>query len=364
MNLEVNAGAPAAKFRIKRIIFLFLALFLLNGFSAGIVRAENGKIAYTYGNAIYKMNADGTNPQQFTFPPVESGYERDYSPVWSPDGTKLAFVRLTAETVAGNNTGDGNWGMVGESPYYTVFTYGIYTVDYNGGNLTQIKTSSSFINDLAWSPDASKLTYVQGGDMTFAGVLQACGGDTYIYTVNAVANGASVRLAETAGGTDPSWSPDGGKIFYAVNNNLDDYGIYSVNLSTNSVQRHTFDSSAPADPEVSPDGSKIAYAVNYTQEQCLYGNMSTMGPTRPPIYTGTLILYNILQNHSVILTNKASSPVWHPSGNLLLFVSTGSNGEWSENMAERELATITAQGTNLTIIQNWQTGELSGSWSP
>ncbi|HYP50899.1 MAG TPA: hypothetical protein VEQ34_08155, partial [Pyrinomonadaceae bacterium] len=86
--------------------------------------------------------------------------------------------------------------------------------------------------------------------------------------------------------------------------------------------------------------------------------------TRMQIYTGSLILYNISQNNSVILTNRASSPVWHPNGNTILFVSSGSNGDWSEQPAEPDLATITAAGTNLTLIQNWQIGELSGSWSP
>jgi Tol biopolymer transport system component len=357
MNLEVNAFAPEGKFSIKRIIFLLLALFLLNGFSAGIVRAENGKIAYAYANAIYKMNPDGTNPQQLTAF-TDLGYHREYSPVWSPDGTKIAFVRYTS-----NHSNEGGGGLNGDT-YNTVDVYNIYTIDYNGGNLTLIKTSSDFLNDLAWSPDGTKLAYVQGGDTTYAGIYQTCGGNTYIYTIDAVAGGSSVRLGATAGGIDPSWSRDGTEIFYAVNTNSENFGIYSVNLSTEEVQRLTYDNYAPADPEISPDGSKIAYAVDYPQEQCLFGNMSTMGPTRTQIYTGSLIVYNISQNNSVILTNKASSPVWHPSGNLILFISSGSNGEWSEQLGEPELATITAAGTNLTVIQSNQFGVLSGSWSP
>lgn len=360
MNLEINTYAPEVKLTIKRIIFLFLALFLLTVFSVENVRAENGKIAYAYANAIYKMNPDGTNVQQLTTPPFGNGYNRDFSPAWSPDGTKVAFVRLIAEEVA---TGGGG-GLDSDTSYYTVFTYGIYTVDYNGGNLTQIKyTGTTFVNDLTWSPDGAKLAYVQGADTTFAGRLQACYGNSYIYTVNAVAGGASTLIAAAANGIDPSWSPDGTKIFYAVNNNSEDYGIYSVDLSTNAVQRLTIDNLPPADPEISPDGTRIAYAVNYKEDQCLAGNMSTMGPTTIYTYRGNLIVYNIQQNTFVTLANGASSPVWHPSGNLILYVSS-QGGEWSEEGGEQELTTITTAGTNRTLIQNWQWGELSGSWSP
>ena len=359
MNLKLNTVAPKAKFTDKRIISLFLALFLLIGFSAANVSAENGKIAYAYANAIYKMNPDGTGAQQITFLANDLGYHRDYSPVWSPDGSKIAFVRLSSYTTYGE--GGGGWN--GDVPYETVNTYSIYTIDYNGGNLTQIKTGAAFVNDLTWSPDGTKLAYVQGADTTFAGNLQTCAGNVYIYTINAVANGTPTLIGAAVSGIDPSWSRDGTKIYYAVNNNSEYYGIYSVNLSTNSVQRHTYDNLPPADPEISPDGSRIAYAVDYAQEQCVAGNMSTMGPTRIQIYTGSLIVHNLVQNNSVILTNKASSPVWHTSGNLILFISTQS-GEWSENTAEPELATITADGHNQTIIQNWQTGELTGSWSP
>ncbi|HEX8735899.1 MAG TPA: hypothetical protein VF721_11275 [Pyrinomonadaceae bacterium] len=359
MNLELNMGAPKAKFTDKRIISLFLALFLLIGFSAADVSAENGKIAYAYGNAVYKMNPDGTGVQQLTFSTYDlNSYSRDFSPVWSPDGTKIAFVRLNSYTTPGD---DGGWSS--DSSYNTVYTYGIYTIDANGANLTRIKSGPAFVNDLAWSPDGTTLAYVQGGDTTFAGSFQSCGGNTNIYTIEATEGGEPVLIESAQNGIDPSWSPDGTKIYYAVNNTSAKYGIYSVDLLTTAVQRLTFDEFAPADPEASPDGSKIAYAVDYAVTDCLAGNMSTMGPTRVQVYNGSLIIYNISQNSSVIITNRASSPVWHPGGNLILFVSA-LNGAWSDGVGEPDLSIITPDGHNLTMIQNWQTGELTGSWSP
>ncbi len=40
------------------------------------------------------MSSDGTNPVQIT-----SGPERDVYPSWSPDGTRIAFGRATADGI-------------------------------------------------------------------------------------------------------------------------------------------------------------------------------------------------------------------------------------------------------------------------
>ncbi|HEX8369381.1 MAG TPA: hypothetical protein VF604_12625 [Pyrinomonadaceae bacterium] len=345
-----------------RIIFLFLALFLLNGFAAVNASAENGKIAYASANAIYKMNADGTSVQQLTF---TDSAQRDFSPVWSPNGTKIAFVRSTAtqqESTPTGGDGGGEWEWIPSDPVYiTVYTYSIYTMDYNGANLTLVRNSAAFINDLTWSPDGTKLAYVQGADTTYMGVFQTCGGDSHIYIVEAIAGGAASRVSAAVNGIDPSWSRDGTKIFYAVNNSEENYGIYSLNLSDNSVHRWTYDGAAPADPEISPDGTKIVYAAGYAEQECLFGNMSTMGPTRMYTYRGSLILYNITQNSYQMLTSGASSPTWNPNGTLILYVNSGGSSG-AEGDVGQELTTITATGYNQMRIQNVQTEE-SGSWS-
>lgn len=363
MNLKSNAVAPEANSPIKRIIFLFLALFLLNGFSALNIPAESGKIAYASANAIYKMNADGTSVQQLTF---TGSNQRDFSPVWSPNGTKIAFVRSTATqeetTGGGGDGGDGDWEWIPSDPtYYTVYSYSLYTMDYNGANLTLIRNSPTFINDLTWSPDGTKLAYVQGADTTYMGVFQTCGGSSNIYIADAIAGGAASQVTAAVNGIDPSWSRDGTKIFYAVNNSAENFGIYSVKLSDNSVQRWTYDGAAPADPEISPDGSKIVYATGYAEQECLFGNMSTMGPTRMYTYRGSLILYDIAQNSYQMLTSSASSPTWNPSGTVILYVNSGGS-YGAEGDTGQELTTITATGYNQMRIQNVQTEE-SGSWS-
>ena len=60
-----------------------------------VLRAvANGRIAFVSSfvgsSDIYTMNPDGSDRKQLTF-----GQENEREPVWSPDGTKIAFARDT-----------------------------------------------------------------------------------------------------------------------------------------------------------------------------------------------------------------------------------------------------------------------------
>jgi Tol biopolymer transport system component len=55
--------------------------------ASATVPGANGKIAYTRGNAIWTMNADGSGQTPLSSPFVTFHHE----PPWSPDGTKILF---------------------------------------------------------------------------------------------------------------------------------------------------------------------------------------------------------------------------------------------------------------------------------
>lgn len=48
----------------------------------------NGKIAYSDRKQIHVINPDGSGHEQLTF-----GEKLSRSPAWSPDGSKIAFIR-------------------------------------------------------------------------------------------------------------------------------------------------------------------------------------------------------------------------------------------------------------------------------
>jgi len=65
---------------------------LAQGFNP-VYSPDGTRIAFVRATQIWTMNADGTNPQQVT---TAVGMD-DGSPAWSPDGSTLAFARLRSD---------------------------------------------------------------------------------------------------------------------------------------------------------------------------------------------------------------------------------------------------------------------------
>jgi Tol biopolymer transport system component len=95
------------------------------------VGGANGLIAFTStrdGNSeIYVMNADGSNQRNLTNDPAEN-----VSPAWSPDGQRLAFLRVEPRAVT------------------------LLVVNADGGSLKQL-ASIPTASSISWSPDGQIL---------------------------------------------------------------------------------------------------------------------------------------------------------------------------------------------------------------
>ncbi|MCP9495272.1 MAG: SBBP repeat-containing protein [Pyrinomonadaceae bacterium MAG19_C2-C3] len=186
---------------------------------------ENGKIAFVSRRSgdeyIHVMNPDGTGQTRLINPngtgptPQFPSGRRESEPVWSPDSTRLAFVRGT----------DG--------------TSEIFIVNSDGTGLRQLTTNNSPDNSPTWSPDGTRIAYRSGGE--------SGGRASGIYIANVDGSG-EMRVSE---GSSPRWSPDGARL--AISR-----GFFGTSLIY-------IDGSAPVNIplpsmiEWSPDGSKFVY---------------------------------------------------------------------------------------------------------
>ena len=128
------------------------------------------------------MNADGSNPVKVSQNEYEAG------PVWSPDGSKIAFST---------------------TKYTNPVNFEIYVMNSDGSNRTQL-TNDSFIDFVSsWSPDGTKLAFSSNRDTPQSGVYRF-----QIYTMN-VDGSDRVRLTNNSvDDNGPVFSPDGTKIAF------------------------------------------------------------------------------------------------------------------------------------------------------
>jgi TolB protein len=150
---------------------------------------------------IYTINADGTILQRIAEHSVSP-----WAPTWSPDGTRIAFVR--ANTQIGTDTGqdiftvspDGSnlvrltsnhgalapdWSPDGHAILYGNFTSpndpttGLWVANSDGTNPHKIPNSEEAAHQgqARWSPDGTKIVFVQPEPGTFNGRVWVMNGD-------------------------------------------------------------------------------------------------------------------------------------------------------------------------------------------
>ncbi|MFF9808188.1 amidohydrolase family protein [Streptomyces coeruleorubidus] len=241
---------------------------------------------------VWTMAPDGSNPRRLT-----SGPWDDRGVSWSPDGTRIAF--------ASERGGDPVRGS----------SYDIWSVDVAAGELTRL-TSRPDVEDFdpAWHPDGDRILFVRAdaaGARTIASVPAAGGEVTTVRTVDsgslmcpAVSKDGRVAFVWTAGGTQfaaaasalvvdgrtvsgtedvsplpPSWTPDGGLLYFAdgrlkaLSPSLEPAADIPFTASLDVPRpvyrrkERDFDSTGPRPvrgihlPALSPDGGSVVFAA-------------------------------------------------------------------------------------------------------
>jgi Tol biopolymer transport system component len=189
---------------------------------------DGSKIAFVSdrdgNNEIYVMNADGTGQTNLTNNPGSYPFAggNDYSPGWSPDMSKIAFVSdrdVNTQIYVTNVDGTGQINVSKNaasdgSPRFSpdgskmVFECGgdanadvcVMNADGSGRtNLTNNPSSgqgTAWEDDPVWSPDGSRIAFVSDRD-----------GHLQIYVMNADGSGQTNLSKSAANDTSPVWSP-------------------------------------------------------------------------------------------------------------------------------------------------------------
>jgi len=183
-------------------------------------------------------------------------------PVWSPDGTKLAFVaggsvvvapvsNLSSTTTIGTGS-EPTWSPDGAKIAFRGSDDEIYSRASDGsGSATNLTNSAAVDKEPAWSPDGSRIA--------FARQLGGATGKFQLYSMNASdGSGQTQLVSSSANDVHPSYAPDGSTIAFQSDRDGTDQ-IYTVPAGGGSVTRVTTSSSAAAtQPAYSPEGDEIA----------------------------------------------------------------------------------------------------------
>ena len=198
-----------------------------------------------YRHELARVRVDGTQHQRLT---TNRDFETD--PVWSPDGTRIAFYF---------REDDKGYGF-----FFSRKPFGLYTMAPDGSDIVQLQSEAMALSvSPRWSPDSERLVY---GRYESESEGQW---ELWLYTIP-VAGGAPQRLTLAASGA--SWSPDGQRIAFAKADG-DEVALYTIAADGTDAQRVTtitgwqsrdgeLDPTRAWIPIVawSPDGSKILYS--------------------------------------------------------------------------------------------------------
>ncbi len=262
-------------------------LVVIPGEATATVPGDIGRIVFgymgpDYNQDIYVRDFAGDSAVRLT-----TNTESDWSPKWSPDGTRIAWARslpggpgmdvhvmdpdgsnkMNITNGGGTTNRPLDWSPDGTRILIASDRGGqtdLWTMYPDGSNPVRLTNNVDQELDASWSPDGSKIAYGRftPGSGEDSWVTNVVGPVTDLWVMNADGSG-HINLTESPETTDqgPAWSPDGTQIAFESYDHQWNVWVMNADGSnrTNLTGAAGILDYAPA---WSPDGSKIAFQSN------------------------------------------------------------------------------------------------------